>query len=237
MDEMTVELVDRYSPRLPTVAWSMLGEYIQARKSLFDDMELVAAEQPFAVPLYPDAEKAWYIGRLDKVFKVTGDLIIGEHKSTADYKKDGGFKQQYLDQWSPNSQIDGYLYGGTMSYPDENLREVWVDAALVHKSVHNQFKFIPISRATSGLDHWLTETREWVRRILDSEFTLDGEGLDVAFPRNTNQCIGRYGRCSMYDICRTTPDPSQLTEPPAGYLEDRWVPFDVLGLDKLEKPK
>lgn len=230
--EMSLEEIEKFSPRTPMVAREMLAGYLESRRHILQGMSLVSCEQPFAVPL-PGLSNIWYCGRLDKVFDHAGLRILGEHKSTTEYKIDGGFKAQYLQSWYIDSQIMGYLYGGGLFF--EGMDQVWVDAALVHKKVHDKFKFIPISHHFSMLEQWIEDTVEWVRRIFRDEaaFAESGKLGKGTFPKQTESCFTKYGSCQFLDICRTTPDPSVLGEPPIGYTEEEWSPFSILKLEKL----
>ncbi|MHB8413899.1 MAG: PD-(D/E)XK nuclease family protein [Acidiferrobacteraceae bacterium] len=218
-----IEQLEALGNRNPSVAHEMLVNYIGARGPMLRSSKLIAAEQPFAVPL-PGTTDVWYIGRLDKVVQYNGQTLVIEHKTTSEYKKDGGFKSLYIEGWYSDSQVKGYQFGGSMFFPD--LSQVWVDAALVHKTVHDAFRFVPVAHQRPLLEEWLTDTRDWVERIRrDSERNY--------FPKNESACIGKFGACPFLDICRTTADPSKLDSPPSGYMEDHWEPFETLGLSKL----
>lgn len=237
-DDLTIDLLDKYGARTPFVAAEMLASYLEKRKATFDDpsFKLEAVEQPFAVPIYPDRTDIWYIGRLDKVFSLHGSRIIGEHKTTSEYKIDGGFKSSWVDSWSPSAQIEGYLYAGNI-YFDGGVRYVWVDGALVHKKVHDAFKFVPVSASMSSLDGWLWEVRAWIDRINIEKDKLEYGAADddymQCFPRNTDSCVGKYGPCSYRDICTSCDNPHKVSEPPDGYVVKFWSPFDLLGIEKL----
>lgn len=237
-NQLTVDQLEKYGARTPFVAAEMLYEYLLKRKQTFDNpsFKLEAVEQPFAVPIYPDSTDTWYIGRLDKVFKLNGSRVIGEHKTTSDYKIDGGFKQQYIDQWSPSSQIEGYLYAGNL-YFEGGVRYAWVDAALVHKKVHDAFKFIPVSASMSALDGWLWEVRDWIEQIKLEEKKLHsgaakGDQMQC-FRRNTDSCVGKYGPCTFKNICTSIDNPAKLDSAPDGYKVEFWSPFDILHIERL----
>lgn len=237
-DQLTVDQLETFGARTPYVAAEMLYGYLEKRKATFDNptFQLEAVEQPFAVPIYPDRTDTWYVGRLDKVFKINGSRVIGEHKTTSEYKIDGGFKSSWVDGWSPSSQIEGYLYAGNL-YFDGGVRYVWVDGALVHKKEHGAFKFVPVSANLSALDGWLWEVREWIDKVQREKDKLATGAADGAqmqcFPRNTDSCVGKYGPCPYRAICTTVDNPARLTEPPEGYVVKFWSPFDLLGLEKL----
>lgn len=235
---LTIDQLEHYGARTPGVAKEMLHNYLAKRKQTFDNptFQLEAYEQPFAVPLYPDRNDVWYIGRLDKVFKLNGSRVIGEHKTTSEYKIDGGFKSSWLDSWSPSAQIEGYMYAGNL-YFDGGIRYVWVDGALVHKKVHDQFKFVPIAANLASLDGWLWEARNWVEEVEAetaklTEGAADGEYMQC-FRRNTDQCVGKYGPCSFRGVCTTVDNPHKLVDPPDGYVVKFWQPFDTLKISKL----
>lgn len=233
--ELGLEDIERLGQRTPMIAREMLIAYIAAREHILMNSELIACEQPFAVPLPLDPTQpgsTWYAGRLDKVVDYNGVRRVIEHKSTTEYKIDGGFKTNYLQGWYLDSQIMGYLYGGALFF--EGLKEVWVDASLVHKKARN-FKFIPVDHGFSMLESWIYDTMEWVRRIYNDERAIASQGrlTHGVFPKQSGSCIGKYGPCQFLEICRNIPDPSELDEAPDGFIEERWSPFDVLKLNQL----
>ena len=175
-------------------------------------------------------------GRLDKVVKYQNRHIIIEHKTTTSYKKDGPFRDDFTMSFSPNSQIDGYLYAGHMLY-GKSLKSVWVDGALVHANVHDGFRFIPVDRQLSHLSSWLWETRYWIAQIEVNEWALgqnSQEELDYmpAFPKNTSACTN-YGGCPYLDLCKMVSDPSVREDFP-GYLTKKWEPFDELEFQRAK---
>jgi len=217
------------------VAKEMFRNYITKRKAVLSDLELLAVEQPFAVPLGPSAD-VFYVGRWDKVVRDRHKRIHAiEHKTTSAYKKDGYFRTDWLTSFSPNSQIDGYLYAGYLVF-GEDFKSVWVDGALVHKTVHDGFTFIPISKTTTMLDLWLWETTRWIKMIKEEleMYALEDPESPImrVFPRNTDKC-SMYRGCVYKDICRFYPNPMQIEDPPEGFVEDRWEPFSELQLDKI----
>lgn len=227
----------------PGIAAEMLHHYIAQRRSFLQSIELLGAETPFMVPLWDTigVEGApQYIGRLDKEFRHEGRVYIGEHKTTGWYSKATLFRQEYLDQWSPNSQVDGYLHAGHMRY-GKAMKDVWVDAALCHKTIHTGFKFIPVSRAIEQLDAWLSETRNWIRRIEEQDADFDEleaqrSSFMPGWEKNTEAC-SMYTGCPYRDICKFVANPSREQDPPAGYIEEKWEPFEVLGFAQQQSEK
>lgn len=222
-EQLDLEQIERLSPRTPQVAHEMYANYIQQRWGMLVEAQLLAVEQPFAVPI-PGMNNTWYVGRLDKVVEYRGQKLIIEHKTTTAYKKDGGFMSNYVEGWYSDSQVKGYQFGGGLYFP--GLSQVWVDAALVHKKEHAHFRFIPVAHQFPLLEEWTIDLRNWVERLI-----LD---RDVGyFPKNENSCMGKFGPCIFNDVCRTTPDSHLGALPPEGFKVEKWQPFDLLHLEKL----
>jgi hypothetical protein len=244
-DEIDPDEMERMLPRIPQVAEEMFWNYLEARQYIFKDpsFKLIAIEQPFAVPLDPNDNSLFYVGRLDKTFEFRRQIIVGEHKTTTSYRKalgKGGvpFRSDFLDSFSPNSQIDGYLYASRQLY-GAKATSVWVDAALVHKTVHDGFTFIPVDRQFAQLDAWLWETMHWVDQVESNIAVLNERSADAAstrylaaFAKNTGNCSS-YGGCPMMDICKTIANPATLTEVPLGYRVESWSPFQIVKLQEL----
>ena len=221
---------EKYGIRTPGIAAEMLYNYMVERRDFIQTVKLLSVEQPFAVDLYDDGTAIKYIGRLDKVVRHPqhGTVII-EHKTTSAYSKASGFRSDYVQSWSPNSQIDGYLHAGHMLYGD--ISGVWIDAALVHKTVHNKFRFIPIDRQFEQLDVWLHETRDWIERIEDEGSKQDRSSYG-GYPKNTGSCY-MYAGCAYRDICKFVPKPSDRKGSFDGYSVSKWEPFDILKIEEL----
>lgn len=235
------------APRTPGTAGEMLGCYLEKRLSwLSEEVELVSIEQPFAVPLYEDREDLWYCGRFDKVVRYNGGIWIVDHKTTTAYRKNGPFRFTFLDSFSPNSQVEGYQFAGRLLYGSE-FRGVLIDAALVHKTVHDGFSLIPLERHVSLLDTWLWETRVGVDQIETDEKRVEvhgqrqgGSTLLPAFPRHTGACQDFGRTCPYVDLCKGLSDPlKEIREhgTPPGFEVEPWSPFDVNRLDRLGMSK
>jgi hypothetical protein len=230
--DMGLEENERLSPRTPMIAYEMYHEYVSARWKMLQEANVLAIEQPFAIPM-PGTENFWYVGRLDKVVEYNAQRLVIEHKTTTAYATIGNFRSDYIESWYSDSQVKGYQFGAGIYF--EGLDGVWVDAALVHKKIHNAFRFVPVAHALPILTEWLGDAVEWTNRVAaeEDQFKQDGHLRPGAFPKNENSCFGKYGACAFVDICRTVADPSKLDGPPEGFIVEYWNPFDVLQLDKI----
>ena len=217
--------------RTPGIAHEMFYNYTIVREKMLEECEVVGIEQPVAMP-FPNLDDTWYIGKLDKVFRWNG-LHVGEHKTTTAYAIKGNFQPDWTDSWGSSSQVKGYQMLGTMYHPD--LQDVWVDGALVHKKVHDAFKFVPVSHSLFLLTEWIVDTGRWIENIqLElAEYKEVGDLSKGTFRRNEDSCFGKYSRCPFLNICSTCSDPSKLKDVPYGYKIEKWEPFDELGIDRL----
>jgi hypothetical protein len=219
------------------VTRTRLKNYVSHYKNMLNSVKVISTEQPFAVPL--NQEGIYYVGRFDKVIEDQRKAIrIIEHKTSSSYKKNGPFKQTFIDSFSPNSQIDGYLYAGSLLYGDK-FRGIFVDAALIHKEVYNGFTMIPIEKKFEMVDAWLHETKHWVDEIRYQYGSLTSSKEYYAslpfltiFPRRTEECSS-YSGCIFRDICRYVANPMKLEGPPEGFIVKKWSPFETVGLEKL----
>jgi hypothetical protein len=238
-DEMDYEMQKELSPRTPGHAMEMIVAYIETRAKTADDFELIHTERPFCVPIDPADPTLFYVGKIDKIVKRRGKIMGIEHKTTTAYKKDGPFRANFLDSFSPNSQVDGYLYTLHIMFPGE-VGGVWVDASLVHKQEEG-FQFIPIERQLGHLDTWLWEVRWWINSIEEQMKQLAVNSPDDpymrAFPKNTNSCFDFNTACAYHLPCKSWPNPlkqASETEPPGGYVHSIWNPLDhIEGLEKI----
>lgn len=228
---MSMEELDALKARTPGIAHEMFHNYVHTREHILREANVLAIEKPVAIP-FPNLTDFWYVGKLDKVIEWNGVHIL-EHKSTTAYAIQGNFQPDYVESWNSASQVKGYQVMGHVYYP--NLQDVWVDASLVHKKVHDAFKFIPVNHSLPLLEEWIRDSTRWITGMLENEeeYKKEGNLQTGAFPRNEDSCFGKYSRCPFLSICATCSDPSQLREPPPGYKHERWEPFDTLGLDRI----
>jgi hypothetical protein len=236
--EWTYELEEEYSPRTPGRALEMLIAYVEKRAQVVDDMEIISIEKPFAVPLDPDDDNLFYIGLIDKIVKYHGKILGIEHKTSSAYKKGGPFRGGFVDSFSPNAQVDGYLYALHLLFPGK-VGGVWVDAALVHKQEEG-FLFIPVERRLEHLDSWLWEVRWWIEAVEEEKRKLNSycsstDKVMKAFPKNTNSCWDFQQACPYLELCKSWGNPIGRSLP-LGYVVNRWNPLaHVKGLSNVKE--
>ena len=236
--DMSSDMLKQWQPRNMITASEMIWNYILIRASYMQQCKLIEVEQPFAVPLDPGNPDLFYVGRLDKVVEHKGRIYAIEHKTTTLYAKSGYFRKQFLDSFSPNSQIDGYLHAIHMLY-GKKAKGVMVDAALVHKDVHEGFRFIPVERKLAQLDAWLWSVHEFIAQVERDKGLLNNRRNNfpkskylAAFPQKTEACNLYNRACEYMDLCKSWANPDN-EDTPDGFRENHWDPVVVLQLKKL----
>jgi hypothetical protein len=235
--EMDMETAREWEPRTPMNALDKFEFYYDKRQRFIKEADIVEIERPFAVPLDTDDDKLFYIGRIDKIIRPGSERIRGiEHKTTTAMRLNGRKEQKiapnFLESFSPNSQVDGYAYALHLLYP-ESRHDIWVDATLVHK-VGEDVHFIPVDRTMSQLDLFLFNTRRWIEIIREETAALsditEGDRYMAAFPQNTNSCFDFNRACPYLDVCKARANPLTYGDiTPPGMRIEKWSPLSHLG--------
>ncbi|KKL69520.1 hypothetical protein LCGC14_2114130 [marine sediment metagenome] len=199
--DIPLEVIKLYKMRTPGVAKEMLYSYFDLYINWLKQIELIAIEQPFAVPLDPNNPTRFYIGFFDKVYKISNRIYIKEHKTTTLYSVDQGVQDRYIKSFEYDSQIDGYSIGLKIKYRDEPELKMGaeIDIALVHLKHHDIFKIKPVNKLDIYDKTWIEDTIFWW------DF-MDAAKAANKFPRNDSSCQNQYGTCDYLDICMFTPD-------------------------------
>ena len=248
--DMDLDTTQSLLPRTPGVARDMLSHYLSTRARFFSEIELLSIEEPFVIPLSPGDTTRFYVGLMDKVYRWGRDnrVYTCDHKTSSAYAKVGYFRSTFLEGFNPNAQMDGYQYALQYLYGDE-AKHIMVDAALVHKTVHDGFRFIPVYPSPDLLNSWLWELHHAIDKKEHEEEQL-AIGLDLdtpvekrqpvpfmqAFPRNTSSCH-HYNGCQFLDVCKAVSDPRKVKQPPPGFIEDTTTTAERLGIsiEKLQR--
>jgi hypothetical protein len=226
------DLWDNISPRTPDVAAAIIIEYIKENAGWIRSCELLDIEKPFLVPINPDKADVFYGGRWDKLIRKDGKIWILDHKTSSAYRKAAGFAEYFLESFSPNSQVDGYLFGGELSFPGE-VAGVFIDAILVHKTIR-KFAHLPITKDVHNLEEWLWEANREIETIERDKAIAEKAGDRLnAFPKNTGSCFDFFSRCTYFEQCQAAGGRPHKLAMPEGFKEEAWSPLYQDQLKKL----
>lgn len=235
--EIDMELGKELAPRTPAVANEMYYAYYDERHKQIAQWDLLATERAFAVPIRADNESLFYIGRIDKIVAPDSRSIRGiEHKTTTlnkpDWKREPKIRPLWTEQWSPNSQVDGYNFSLRMLYPGKDV-DIWIDGALVNQKGED-FQWVPVSRQIDQINGWLWEVNEWIDAVrLEDAKLAEASPSDpylAAFRKETSKCIDFNAVCPFINLCKARANPLTWgAEPPSGFVKKVWNPLDHIG--------
>lgn len=219
------ELRDEMKFRTPENGERIMIDYIDQRFDWIKRQELIGIEQPFQIVFAGHGGlRVSYNSVIDKTI-MEGTIPAGiEHKTTSQYAKNGGFRNEFLNSFFPDSQVEGYIYTLRQVYGRNAM--VYIDGILVHKT-ESAFNLNPQNPDPRTTSVWRDEVRTWILGIEGAKRAYASGLLPMhrAFPRNDANCMTRYGPCEFLDICKYVPEPEALEEPPQGYKEEAWIPM------------
>jgi len=215
-----LNMKEEYGFRNPGTAREMLFGYLDHWAAFLSQHELVAIEQPFAIPIDPDNGRLFYVGRIDKILRrKSNGLVIGvEHKTSSMYSKEYGFQYKVTEKFSIDSQVEGYSIFLRHKYPKQ-FEGVYVDLALLHANRFDVFTHVPVIRSGALTDQFIEDSLFYI----DSLLRCNEDGF---FPKNApGGCETPYGFCDYHPICKFAADPMNIEEPPDKFKRAPWEPF------------
>ena len=168
------------------------------------EIKVIATEQAFEL-LLPDGEP--YGGRIDQIVDWNRAIYIRDFKTT------GMMGKTYGDQFDPNAQFTGYVWGGN-SLSGEIIRGVMVETVYNTKRVGPEHHPFLSTRTQFSIDEWKLDamrTIQEIRRCEDKHY----------FPKHTAAC-GDYGGCAYRDCCKLSSWPSREEWLEGHTVESRW---------------
>ncbi len=226
--ELSLEQVsDVFKARIPGTGHEIIHNYVEQHAHELEQIEILAVEKPFAVPMYSTDDIDIYIaGRLDSIIRDSDGIWIGDDKTTSMWGKKHGFQRKWQRGWSTNSQVDTYTYAGKMMYGQTEMRGLYINGICVNANVHDQFCQLPIMKGMQDLERWYNDTVHWIDRILWSE-------KNQCWPHNVAHCQNQFGDCQYLDLCEMTYNPEQIPDAPLGFEVKKWEPFDEQEFTKM----
>jgi hypothetical protein len=223
--------VKSQSKRSPATAREMFFAYLEKYHHKISQLKTVQVEVPFMIPI-PGLEEIFYCGRLDKRVQLQDDSWeIYEHKTTSDYSRDYGFGYQFSNVWKIAAQVRGYQLQEYLK--TGNQVTVYVDGSLVHAK-ERYFKQYPFRDSLEKLELFYQNLANWSSVLVGKLFTFEQtqSGVDI-FPKNEEQCFGKYGQCEYLHLCMAEECDSLLEKVPVGYKRERWIPIKVVSSDPV----
>lgn len=172
----------------------MLSEYFEYY-GVDDHWKILSTETPFDIMGEVDRRILPYGGRIDLVVEWHDKYWIVDHKTTS------RFGSTFYEGFVPDTQMVGYAWAASqlVGVP---IHGVIINTIIVHKvkkSADQQFNRRPLQ-----IHDWMTE--EWLEQTIDTRLQIEKAHASGRFLPRWRSCVGKYGRCGFYDLCRTRPE-------------------------------
>lgn len=185
----------------------LLLNYVKHYQEDPDINRIVFTETPHDVS-FPDGFK--WGGIVDLWCESLGGTWIVDHKTTSQ------FGQFYFDDYKRSPQMLGYMLTGAA------LKGVWPSGVIVNVLV-NRKTGMEFARKYMTYEEWLVEECKQMQVVNYTFINAKRQMMELAvsteemtapqaamnpylWKPNFYNCVGKYGRCSMYDVCHSRPE-------------------------------
>jgi hypothetical protein len=168
---------------------------------------ILMTEGPFEVT---DENGFSWGGKMDLVVKWLGRYWIVDHKTTSR----GG--ATFYDSFFPDPATVGYAWAASRLV-GQPVTGVIINRILVHKE--RKKPELTFERRPFNYQPW--HFSEWYAAQLDKMHDITRAHERGYFRPNWEACVGKYGRCAMYDLCRTAPQNRERVIA-QDYTENTW---------------
>ncbi len=148
-----------------------------------------AVELSFRVPLpinSPDGDPYIYCGHIDRMVTYAGLIYNTDYKTTK-YALDN----KYFKQFSPDSQMSGYIYGTKIGF-NEPIAGAMIDGIQLGVT-YNRFARRFVLRTEEQTEEWLENTCHWIK-------VAEAAAISGKWYMNEEFC-SMYGGCAMREVC------------------------------------
>lgn len=174
-------------------------------------------ELPFSLPLGTvRGIRIVWTGRIDLIVRRETGLFVVDHKTTS------VFGSTYYDQFQHSSQTLGYMWAG-QTFLGEPFRGFIINVFPVRKSrkptagePERQRVFLVDQ---DNLDEWRLNTLA----LLDLFLGVVGDDF---YPKMTNQCTTKFGRCQYFDVCALPPTARLPYLQSTAFQDVTWSPLN-----------
>lgn len=157
----------------------------------------------------PDGDPYFYVGHIDKVAEMAGQLWNVERKHTK-----RTLSSSYFAGYTPNGQVTGYTFAGKVVL-DRPVSGTIVDATQVAIGFNRHMRHIA-SRNEEQLNEWLVNTVHWIKMA-------EHYAASNYWPMNEESCH-KYSGCQFREVCSKSPSNRQGWLD-AGFMKDPWNPL------------
>lgn len=150
-----------------------------------------------------------YGGILDALIDHSGGVLyVMDHKTTS------VMGASYFDQFKPDNQMTGYIWGG-MQLSGGRVAGALVNGIGIYAKGKTKFERKITTRNEQDITEWLAHLRYHCTAIMKFE----QQGI---WPFQTINCVTKYGRCDYFDVHLLSRADDRSTMLSQSYRVDRW---------------
>ena len=185
------------------------------------------------------AEKALYVSRggnatipvhiewtgiIDMLAEVNGDLYVVDHKTTSIISQD------FFDGFEIAMQPTGYFAAMKAAFPDLPIKGFMANVLACRKPVAAITKsgkpttskpFEAFRRQYHYFDWHVNEFKQDALALVEELFA---NVTNKFFPKKTQWCVGKYGKCPYFDVCSLPPQSRMDMLMSDQYINNTWKP-------------
>lgn len=165
-----------------------------------------------------------WTGIVDMIASLSGEHWLVDHKTTSILSGD------FFDGFEIAMQPVGYVAAARAAFPELDIQGFMVNVLACRK---------PVSAVTASGKKSTAKAFEPHRRFYrydqwkETEFRTDALALieefianltNSYFPRKTQWCIGKYGKCAFFEVCSLPPEQRMMMLESGSYQENTWKP-------------
>lgn len=165
-----------------------------------------------------------WTGIVDMIADLSGEHWLVDHKTTSILSGD------FFDGFEIAMQPVGYVSAARAAFPELDIQGFMVNVLACRKPVSavtasgkkSTAKSFEPHRRFYKYDQWKEDEFRTDALALIEEFIANLTGK--YFPRKTQWCIGKYGKCPFFEVCSLPPEQRMMMLESGTYTDNTWKP-------------
>ena len=165
-----------------------------------------------------------WTGIIDMLAEINGDLYVVDHKTTSIISQD------FFDGFEIAMQPTGYFSAMQAAFPDLPIRGFMANVLACRKPVAALTKSgkptssKPFEPHRRQYDYHAWHVNEFKQDALALVEELFANVTNKFFPKKTQWCVGKYGKCPYFDVCSLPPESRMDMLNSDQYTNNTWKP-------------
>lgn len=179
----------------------------------------LTTQSPLSLPVHIE-----WTGIIDMLAEINGDLYVVDHKTTSIISQD------FFDGFEIAMQPTGYFAAMRAAFPDLPIKGFMANVLACRKPVAAFTKsgkptsskpFEAFRRQYHYSDWHVNEFKQDTLALVEELFA---NVTNKFFPKKTQWCVGKYGKCPYFDVCSLPPQSRMDMLMSDQYINNTWKP-------------